>query len=137
MISYRKRTYLNFMAVCDIAMLHLEKFCLLKDFCCNWGLNMWCMFSNFLFFIFYLGWCDDIWKNIPTWITHRCWFFFCYRYNPSLSSRQLFHDIQLDQCLRSSSFKFEEGALFDSSNFLDVDWLSSSGNSCEEETYDR
>ncbi|XP_010314333.1 phosphoinositide phosphatase SAC2 isoform X3 [Solanum lycopersicum] len=59
------------------------------------------------------------------------------RYNPSLSSRQLFHDIQLDQCLRSSSFKFEEGALFDSSNFLDVDWLSSSGNSCEEETYDR
>ncbi|XP_015061611.1 phosphoinositide phosphatase SAC2-like isoform X3 [Solanum pennellii] len=59
------------------------------------------------------------------------------RFNPSLSSRQLFHDIQLDQCLRSSSFKFEEGALFDSSNFLDVDWLSSSGNSCEEETYDR
>lgn len=27
--------------------------------------------------------------------------------------------------------------MFDSSNFLDVDWLSSSGNSCEEETYDR
>ncbi|XP_006362092.1 phosphoinositide phosphatase SAC2-like isoform X2 [Solanum tuberosum] len=59
------------------------------------------------------------------------------RYNPSMSSRQLFHDIQLDQCLGSSSFKFDEGALFDSSNFLDVDWLSSSGNSCEEETYDR
>ncbi|KAK4726459.1 hypothetical protein R3W88_031376 [Solanum pinnatisectum] len=59
------------------------------------------------------------------------------RYNPSMSSRQLFHDIQLDQCLGSSSFKFDDGALFDSSNFLDVDWLSSSGNSCEEETYDR
>uniref|UniRef100_A0A0V0HH52 Putative ovule protein n=1 Tax=Solanum chacoense TaxID=4108 RepID=A0A0V0HH52_SOLCH len=54
-----------------------------------------------------------------------------------MSSRQLFHDIQLDQCLGSSSFKFDEGALFDSSNFLDVDWLSSSGNSCVEETYDR
>ncbi|XP_055801844.1 phosphoinositide phosphatase SAC2-like isoform X2 [Solanum dulcamara] len=59
------------------------------------------------------------------------------RYNPSISSRQLFHDMQLDQCLGSSSFQFHEGALFDSSNFLDVDWLSSSGNSCEEETYDR
>lgn len=45
--------------------------------------------------------------------------------------------MQLDQCLGSSSFQFHEGALFDSSNFVDVDWLSSSGNSCEEETYDR
>lgn len=26
---------------------------------------------------------------------------------------------------------------FNCSNFLDVDWLSSSGNSCEDETYER
>ncbi|CAN4115571.1 unnamed protein product [Withania somnifera] len=58
------------------------------------------------------------------------------RYNSSMSSRQLFHDMQMEQCLRSDSFKFHEGFLFDSSNFLDVDWLSS-GNSCEEDTYDR
>ncbi|KAK4373821.1 hypothetical protein RND71_004498 [Anisodus tanguticus] len=59
------------------------------------------------------------------------------RYNPSMSGRHLFHEMQLEQCVGSGSIKFHEGALFDSSNFLDVDWLSSSGNSCEEETYDR
>ncbi|XP_060172955.1 phosphoinositide phosphatase SAC2-like [Lycium barbarum] len=59
------------------------------------------------------------------------------RYNPSMSGRHLFHDMQLEQCVGSGSMKFHEGALFDSSNFLDVDWLSSSGISCEEETYDR
>ncbi|KAF3651536.1 Phosphoinositide phosphatase SAC2 [Capsicum annuum] len=59
------------------------------------------------------------------------------RYNPSLSSKQFFNDMQLEQALGSDCFKFQEGALFDSSNFLDVDWLSSSGNSGAEETYDR
>ncbi|KAK4354539.1 hypothetical protein RND71_026733 [Anisodus tanguticus] len=59
------------------------------------------------------------------------------RYNPSMSGRHLFHDMVLEQCVGGGSIKFHEGALFDSSNFLDVDWLSSSGNSCEEETYDR
>ncbi|MCD7455894.1 hypothetical protein HAX54_030045 [Datura stramonium] len=59
------------------------------------------------------------------------------RYNPSMSGRQLFHDMQLEQCLGSGSINFHEGPLFDSSNFLDVDWLSSSGHSCEEEKYDR
>ncbi|XP_019229877.1 PREDICTED: phosphoinositide phosphatase SAC2-like isoform X2 [Nicotiana attenuata] len=60
------------------------------------------------------------------------------RYTPSMSGGQCFHDMQLEQCLGSGSVKFHECAdLFDTSNFLDVDWLSSSGNSCEEEIYER
>ncbi|KAA8541594.1 hypothetical protein F0562_022746 [Nyssa sinensis] len=60
------------------------------------------------------------------------------RYTPSMSSRQLFPDVQLDQCLESDHSCFHErGDSFNCSNFLDVDWLSSSGNSCEEETYER
>ncbi|KAK6118742.1 hypothetical protein DH2020_047547 [Rehmannia glutinosa] len=36
-----------------------------------------------------------------------------------------------------SVYFVERGDSFNCSNFLDVDWLSSSGNSCEEETYER
>lgn len=55
-----------------------------------------------------------------------------------MSSRQLFTDMQQDQRLESDRFCFMEyGDAFNCSNFLDLDWLSSSGNSCEEETYER
>lgn len=60
------------------------------------------------------------------------------RYTPSMSRKQLFLDMQREQCLGNESIYFvERGESFDCSNFLDVDMLSSSGNSCEEETYER
>lgn len=62
---------------------------------------------------------------------------FC-RYTPSMSRRQLFPEQQPEQCLENDNIYFvERGDSFNCSNFLDVDWLSSSGNSCEEETYER
>ncbi|CAL9041648.1 phosphoinositide phosphatase SAC2 [Musa acuminata AAA Group] len=48
------------------------------------------------------------------------------RYTPTMSRRQLFADGE-------HNFVYEHGE----SNFLDLDWLSSSGNSCDEEIYDR
>lgn len=55
-----------------------------------------------------------------------------------MSRRQLFPDTQQEQYLENDSIYFvERGDSFNCSNFLDVDWLSSSGNSCEEETYER
>lgn len=51
------------------------------------------------------------------------------RYTPSMPRRQLFVDTQRD-------LYFNDNGAGDS-NFLDLDWLSSSGNSCEEEAYDR
>ncbi|KAL2462387.1 Phosphoinositide phosphatase SAC2 [Forsythia ovata] len=60
------------------------------------------------------------------------------RYTPSMTRRQLFPDMQQEQCLENDSICFRErGDSFHCSNFLDVEWLSSSGNSCEEETYER
>ncbi|XP_019266798.1 PREDICTED: phosphoinositide phosphatase SAC2-like isoform X2 [Nicotiana attenuata] len=60
------------------------------------------------------------------------------RYTPSMSGRQLFLDMQLEQCLGSESVRLRERVdSIDFSNFLDIEWLSSSGNSCEEETYER
>ncbi|XP_077236470.1 phosphoinositide phosphatase SAC3-like [Tasmannia lanceolata] len=52
------------------------------------------------------------------------------RYTPSMTGRQLFSDMQSDRIY------FNEHGAGDS-NFLDLDWLSSSGNSCEDETYER
>ncbi|XP_057981924.1 phosphoinositide phosphatase SAC2-like isoform X2 [Malania oleifera] len=60
------------------------------------------------------------------------------RYTPSMSRKQLFSDVQQDQYLESCHICFNEhGSTFNCSNFLDADWISSSGNSCEEETYER
>ncbi|KAL8466407.1 hypothetical protein ACS0TY_035489 [Phlomoides rotata] len=60
------------------------------------------------------------------------------RYTPSMSRRQLFPDSQQEQYLENDGIYFVgRGDSFNCSNFLDVDWLSSSGNSCEEETYER
>ncbi|XP_064954056.1 phosphoinositide phosphatase SAC2-like isoform X2 [Musa acuminata AAA Group] len=53
------------------------------------------------------------------------------RYTPTISKRQLFSD--------GGHVCFSEHRFNDSncSNFLDFDWLSSSGNSCEDEGYER
>lgn len=60
------------------------------------------------------------------------------RYTPSMPRRQLFGDVQRDRFLESDHIYFtEHGDASSSSNFVDLDWLSSSGNSCEEESYER
>lgn len=60
------------------------------------------------------------------------------RYTPSMPHRQLFGDIQRDRGHESDNIYFSEhGDVYNCSNFLDLDWLSSSGNSCEEEPYER
>jgi hypothetical protein len=60
------------------------------------------------------------------------------RYTPSMPHRQLFGDMQRDRCLESDRIHYpEHGDAFTCSNFLDLDWLSSSGNSCEEEQFER
>ncbi|KAK6126688.1 hypothetical protein DH2020_039568 [Rehmannia glutinosa] len=53
------------------------------------------------------------------------------RYTP-LPTRELFTAIQKDRYL-----EHENGNTIDCSNFVDVDWLSSSGNSFEEEWFER
>ncbi|XP_057504875.1 phosphoinositide phosphatase SAC2-like isoform X3 [Actinidia eriantha] len=59
------------------------------------------------------------------------------RFTPSMSSRQLFPDMQLEQCLESNLICFDKHRdSINFSNFFYVDWLSSSGNSFEEETYE-
>ncbi|CAM8909670.1 unnamed protein product [Rhodiola kirilowii] len=60
------------------------------------------------------------------------------RYTSSMSRKQFFNDPQQEQCLEINNFcASERGESLDFSNFLDVEWLSSSGNSCEEEAYER
>ncbi|XP_075664566.1 phosphoinositide phosphatase SAC2-like isoform X1 [Castanea sativa] len=60
------------------------------------------------------------------------------RFTPSMSRRQLFRDMLEDQCSESNHICYDDhGDACTCSNYLDVDRLSSSGNSCEEETYER
>ncbi|XP_022732406.1 phosphoinositide phosphatase SAC3-like isoform X2 [Durio zibethinus] len=60
------------------------------------------------------------------------------RYTPSMPQRQLFGDVQRDRCLETDHIFFSEhGDGFKCSNFVDLDWLSSSGNSCEDESFER
>ncbi|KAK4854012.1 hypothetical protein QYF36_017668 [Acer negundo] len=54
------------------------------------------------------------------------------RCTPSMPRRQLFGDVHNDHIYFS-----EHGDGSSCSNFVDLDWLSSSGNSCEEEPYER
>ncbi|XP_019196769.1 PREDICTED: phosphoinositide phosphatase SAC2-like isoform X3 [Ipomoea nil] len=49
------------------------------------------------------------------------------RYTPSMPTRELFADLPRDRCI-----EHENGDASDCSNFVDLDWLSSSGNSCDE-----
>ncbi|KAH8505530.1 hypothetical protein H0E87_012672 [Populus deltoides] len=60
------------------------------------------------------------------------------RYTPSMPRRQLFRYVQRDRYLESDNVFFSgHGDTFNCSNFVDIDWLSSSGNSCEEEPFER
>lgn len=55
-----------------------------------------------------------------------------------MSRRQLFRDMLEDQCPENDQICYDDhGDACTCSNFLDVEWLSSSGNSCEEEIYER
>ncbi|XP_061364596.1 phosphoinositide phosphatase SAC3-like [Gastrolobium bilobum] len=60
------------------------------------------------------------------------------RYTPSMPRRQLFGDMQRERFLESDHILYSEhGDSFSCSNFVDLDWLSSSGNSCEEDPCER
>ncbi|GAB4853691.1 actin cytoskeleton and mitosis protein [Ancistrocladus abbreviatus] len=60
------------------------------------------------------------------------------RYTPSMPRKQLFGDMQGDQSLETDHVNIHErGDSYDFSNFVDLDWLSSSGNSCEEDFLER
>ncbi|KAK8509151.1 hypothetical protein V6N13_062205 [Hibiscus sabdariffa] len=60
------------------------------------------------------------------------------RYTPSMPRRQLFGDVQRDRYLETGQIFFSgHGDGVNCSNFVDLDWLSSSGNSCEDEPYER
>ncbi|CAK7356460.1 unnamed protein product [Dovyalis caffra] len=55
------------------------------------------------------------------------------RYTPSLPCRKLFKDVEEYQYFESDHVCYDEhGDACSCSNFLDMDWLSSSGNSCED-----
>ncbi|CAN4084925.1 unnamed protein product [Withania somnifera] len=53
------------------------------------------------------------------------------RYAQTVPTRQLFVEMQRDRSLEQ-----QNADAYDCSNFVDLDWLSSSGNSCEEELLD-
>ncbi|KAH9626213.1 hypothetical protein KSS87_000092 [Heliosperma pusillum] len=60
------------------------------------------------------------------------------RYTPSLPALQLLTDMPAIQYAKGEcSCYIQHGDEFDCTDILDLDWISSSGNSCEEETYDR
>ncbi|XP_039014669.1 phosphoinositide phosphatase SAC3-like isoform X1 [Hibiscus syriacus] len=60
------------------------------------------------------------------------------RFTPSMSQRHLFGDVQRDRYLETGQiFFYGHGDGVNRSNFVDLDWLSSSGNSCEDEPYER
>jgi len=52
--------------------------------------------------------------------------------------RHLFGDMQRERCVESDHIYYSDhGDSFSCSNFVDLDWLSSSANSCEEEPFER
>lgn len=56
----------------------------------------------------------------------------------STSCRQIYKGMLKGQFCESDHICYDEhGDACDCSNFLDVDWLSSSGHSCEEELLER
>lgn len=59
------------------------------------------------------------------------------RYTPSMSQRRLFGTVQRERYLEGDHIFFSEWDATSCSNFVDLDWLSSSGNSCEEEPFER
>lgn len=62
----------------------------------------------------------------------------CHRYTESIPHKQFFGDVQREQYAENDNVHIHERAdSSDCSNFVDLDWLSSSGNSCEEDSYER
>ncbi|KAL9242216.1 hypothetical protein vseg_016237 [Gypsophila vaccaria] len=60
------------------------------------------------------------------------------RHTHSMPRKQFFGDVQREIYSESDHVNIHESLdSLDSSNFVDLDWLSSSGNSCEEESCDR
>ncbi|KAM1836172.1 hypothetical protein ACFX14_018130 [Malus domestica] len=59
------------------------------------------------------------------------------RYTPSMPRRQLFGEFQRFRCESDHIYYSEHGDSYNFSNFVDLDWLSSSANSCEEEPFER
>ncbi|XP_050946799.1 phosphoinositide phosphatase SAC3 isoform X3 [Cucumis melo] len=59
------------------------------------------------------------------------------RYIPSMPPRRFFGSIQRETCLEGDHIFFSEEDPMSCSNFVDLDWLSSSGNPCEEEPFER
>lgn len=60
------------------------------------------------------------------------------RYTHSMPRKQIFGDVQREQYVENDHVNIHEhGESLDCSNFVDLDWLSSSGNSCEEESNER
>ncbi|BAT76922.1 hypothetical protein LR48_Vigan01g286800 [Vigna angularis] len=60
------------------------------------------------------------------------------RYTPTMPRRHLFGDMQRERCVESDHICYSDhGDSFSCSNFVDLDWLSSSANSCEEEPFER
>ncbi|XP_054805022.1 phosphoinositide phosphatase SAC3-like isoform X2 [Prosopis cineraria] len=61
-----------------------------------------------------------------------------YRHTPSTPQRQFFGGMQKERCLEGDHIYYSDrGDSLSCSNFVDLDWLSSSGNSCEEDPYER
>ncbi|KAJ8427842.1 hypothetical protein Cgig2_017890 [Carnegiea gigantea] len=61
-----------------------------------------------------------------------------YRYSPSVPRKHLVGNVQREQYVEKDNINiYERADSLDCSNFLDLDWLSSSGYSCEEESYER
>ncbi|XP_024024532.1 phosphoinositide phosphatase SAC2 isoform X1 [Morus notabilis] len=58
-------------------------------------------------------------------------------YFPSMSRKQFFRLMQEEQSLDRHLISYDEDEECNLSGFMDSDWLSTSGNSCEEETYER
>lgn len=56
----------------------------------------------------------------------------------SISYRQIYRGMVKDQCCEIDHVHYDgDGDSCDCSDVLDMDWLSSSGNSCEEEVLER
>ncbi|KAF3774572.1 Phosphoinositide phosphatase [Nymphaea thermarum] len=58
------------------------------------------------------------------------------RFVATAAWRQLFPDANRDSYFNSAVSEHSPGSILSSSNFIGIDWLSSSGNSCEDETYE-
>ena len=115
----------------------------------NYDFSKWHSSPPSLFiFIFSKSWIETIilmikWSNLWNFYSRRSLIFCCelsfHRYLPSVHRKQLFRFMPPDErfleCDHISYEEHDDKCNF--SNFMDADWLSSSANSCEDETCDR